>query len=589
MLSPGNTVNKSYTTQFEINRSHRAESWRVKDGKGNNYFLKLIDMARLSPHEFRPDGSILEANILQRLDHERISRLRDSSEIVLGPRKFACLIIDFISGETLAARFKRSLVFDSYDAIQIALEILDVLDYLHTQPEPVLHNNLVPENVLLDLNKGLCSVRLCGFGNARYLTQPRDAFKVDLQNPFHISNEGLNLVFTPQNDIFSVGSLLYKMLYGLPPWYIDVSEYNSDAQIKQAVMSERRKPLLGLSFAEAQTTVNSSLLEIVETALSADVAVRFATAGEFTEALRGELNRSVSLRKTTKRQESEPAETENDLTQRGLAGVAGMQQIKDILVNDVLRVLADKEGARKYGLSIPNGMLLYGPPGCGKTFIAQKFAEEANYNYIFIRPSDLASVYIHGSQEKIGKVFKEAREKKPSILCFDEFDDFVPRRDSINNASVSGEVNEFLTQLNNCGRSGVFVIGTTNRPDLIDIDVLRKGRFDIIIYVPPPDLEARVGLFKLYIENRPVDFGIDFDELAELTEGRVCSDIEFIVSEAARAAYRSGGRIDQTTLLEIVRSTRSSLTAEHIERYETLRNQIEGSQPQKHKTIGFEL
>lgn len=162
----------------------------------------------------------------------------------------------------------------------------------------------------------------------------------------------------------------------------------------------------------------------------------------------------------------------------GFADVAGMEELKQLLRAKVINVLQDRERALKYRLAIPNGMLLYGPPGCGKTFIAEKFAEETGFNYTVVKSSDLASIYIHGSQQMIGKLFDEARAKAPTVLCFDEFDALVPSRKESTHASMAGEVNEFLSQLNNCGKKGVFVIATSNRPDMIDPAVLRTGRID---------------------------------------------------------------------------------------------------------------
>lgn len=102
----------------------------------------------------------------------------------------------------------------------------------------------------------------------------------------------------------------------------------------------------------------------------------------------------------------------------GFADVAGMEELKQLLRAKVINVLQDRERALKYRLAIPNGMLLYGPPGCGKTFIAEKFAEETGFNYTVVKSSDLASIYIHGSQQMIGKLFDEARAKAPDRALF---------------------------------------------------------------------------------------------------------------------------------------------------------------------------
>lgn len=148
--------------------------------------------------------------------------------------------------------------------------------------------------------------------------------------------------------------------------------------------------------------------------------------------------------------------------------------------------------------------------------------------------SDLARIYLHGTQQKIGALFKEAKEQAPAILFFDELDAMVPERGKDSQQNIRGEVNELLSQLDNIGNSGVFVIGSTNKPDLIDKAILRAGRLEKHIYVPPPDFEARKELFRLYLANRPLDFGIDYTKLAKLTEHYVSADIKFIIDEALR-------------------------------------------------------
>lgn len=272
----------------------------------------------------------------------------------------------------------------------------------------------------------------------------------------------------------------------------------------------------------------------------------------------------------------------------GFSAVAGMEELKQQLRTDVIDILANKDEAAKYGLTIPNGMLLYGPPGCGKTFISEKFAEEAAYNYKYVKSSDLASVYLHGSQEKIAQLFDEARRNAPTILCIDEFDALVPKRDAINNASQSAEVNEFLSQLNNCGNDGIFVIATTNRPDKIDSAVLRSGRFDYKIFVPTPDLESRKALFQVILKDRPKESGIDFDRLARLTDGYLASDISSIVQKAAREAFRSKSLITHQLLQKAAESTSPSLSKNQLKEYDRLRSEFESATDDNRRNpIGF--
>jgi transitional endoplasmic reticulum ATPase len=238
-------------------------------------------------------------------------------------------------------------------------------------------------------------------------------------------------------------------------------------------------------------------------------------------------------------------------------------------------------------------MLLYGPPGCGKTFFAERFAEEAGYNFKKVISSDIASIYVHGSQEKIGNIFKDARENAPTILYFDELDAMVPNREKLNNQSQSGEVNEFLSQLDNIGDSGVFVIGSTNKPDSIDRAILRAGRLEKWFYISPPDFEARKSMFELYLKNRPLDFGINYSKLAELTENYVSSDIKLLIDEASRKTIREKTkRISMETLEFIIKNQKPTVPASELRKYEEIRRKLEDDdddqdQPYTRPKIGF--
>jgi transitional endoplasmic reticulum ATPase len=253
-----------------------------------------------------------------------------------------------------------------------------------------------------------------------------------------------------------------------------------------------------------------------------------------------------------------------------------MNNLKEYLSQRVIFVIQNKEKAEKYKLSTPNGMLLYGPPGCGKTFIAEKFAEETKFNFILVKSSDLASSYVHGAQEKIAQLFKQAEKHSPIVICFDEFDAFVPDRSNPATQYTASEVNEFLTQLNNCSKKGIFVIGTTNRPDKIDPAVLRTGRIDKLVYVPMPDEEARKGMFLIHLFGRPYNADeLDLQKLAELTDGFIASDLAYVVNEAAMVAAYTDKEISQILLEETIKNTRPSLRKDTLKIYEDIRNKMD--------------
>ena len=259
----------------------------------------------------------------------------------------------------------------------------------------------------------------------------------------------------------------------------------------------------------------------------------------------------------------------------GFKDVAGMDELKDRVKKKILFFLANPDLAEQYKIAYPNGMLLYGPPGCGKTFFAEKFAEESGFAFALIKASDLGSTYIHGTQGKINELFKEAKAKAPCIICMDEFDAFAPDRAKVTNSHFSGEVNEFLSQLNNCGKNRIFIIATTNNPEGIDPAVLRSGRLEHKIYIPAPDFEARKAVIKMEVLKRPCTDSIDFDRLAELTDGYVTSDLSLIVNDAAMNAAYARVMITQALLEESIATYRPSISAQILKQHEEIRKRME--------------
>lgn len=248
-------------------------------------------------------------------------------------------------------------------------------------------------------------------------------------------------------------------------------------------------------------------------------------------------------------------------TLMGFDAVAGMQDLKAQLVQDVIYPLTQKDKFEKFKLTIPNGILLYGPPGCGKTFIVRKLAEELNFSYFEVKHSDITTSYIHGGVGKIAEVFRNAKIHAPAIVFFDELEGMVPDRSSLDGTQSYKleEVNEFLTHLNDAGKNGILVVGATNQPELIDKAILRSGRLDKKIYVMPPDFDARKHLFKMYLSGRPIE-EIDYDTLAGQTVNYSCADIEFICNESARvAAVNNMESINQSLIINVIENNPSSI------------------------------
>ena len=248
------------------------------------------------------------------------------------------------------------------------------------------------------------------------------------------------------------------------------------------------------------------------------------------------------------------------------SGVAGMREIKAILERDVILPLQEPELYKRYRVDLPNGVLLYGPPGCGKTFIARKLAEILQFKFIEVKPSDLASIYVHGGQEKIGALFAEARKNPPSLIFFDELDALVPNRGGGDlYHHYAAEVNEFLVELNECWKSRVLVIGATNLLKKVDPAVQRPGRMDKKVFIGPPDLEARTDLLKLYMKERPQE-ALNWLRLAEACQTYTSAELEYIVNEAARMALTERRLITEGDILQALKDNPPSLIAADIEK-----------------------
>ena len=271
----------------------------------------------------------------------------------------------------------------------------------------------------------------------------------------------------------------------------------------------------------------------------------------------------------------------------GFADVAGMEELKSQLKSDIIDVLKEPERAKALGISLPNGILLYGPPGCGKTFFAQKLAEEVGCNFIAVNCSDIASTFVHGTQELIAEKFKEAAEKKPTIIFFDEIDAMIPKRNARGAEYTKTETNEFLTQLNNCGKKGIIAIGATNRPQDVDEAALRSGRLEMKVYLPAPDGTTRMMIMMKKLQDRSIHGMLVVDEFAEKTEGWISSDVAMVVDQAARLAFRRRQEyLDMDILNEVISQFKPTVTKSQLKEYDEIRDKFEGRK-QERQRIGF--
>jgi transitional endoplasmic reticulum ATPase len=437
------------------------------------------------------------------------------------------------------------------------------------------------------LSGDIPKAKIIDFGSVRLLNQSSKTYNKESLNLHYAASECITAgAFSPQSDLFSVGVVMYQMLFGMLPWNVSMTNYETKManDVSEKILQAREKPLLFPEIAEKIVDFDESVLNILQKALQNNTEKRFQSAKEFLQALNGEIVvQSVNV-ETRHTPLSKP--TAKKKQGGGFAAIAGMQQLKDMLQTDVIDLIQHPEEYHLHNLGLPNGMLLYGPPGCGKTFFAERFAEETGYNFIKVIASDLASIYVHGTQEKVGKIFDEARKNAPTILYFDELDAMTPDRENTQH-SYGSEVNEFLSQLDNIGDSGVFVVGSTNKPQLIDKAVLRAGRLEKHFYIPPPDFEARKAMFELYLKKRPLDFGIDYTHLAKLTENYVSGDIRLIVDEASRKVIREKTkRISMATLEFIIANQKPTISLDILKKFKQIKNEMEGIKEERPR-IGF--
>ncbi len=567
ILSKGQSISEKYKVTFFLKKGSYAETYRVKDQDGKTKLLKLFAYSKLNRTQFTENDDVLEIEILKEIKHPNLVKFCDSGELLLENQKYAYAILDFISGETLADKLKREQLLNIYEAKDIILGVLNGLKYLHSLNNPIIHNDITNLNVMLDLSGKISIPKIIDFGYARFLSQSNKDFLKDGLNPFYQANEAFNKIFSVQSDVFSVGALYYHLLEGLPPWFVEISKYKSDTiKLEDAVIAVRKKPLKFSNITDEQTQ------NIISKSLQPNAEHRFKNVNDFVKAINGELEVQLS----SPQQTSKPKLKEIKKG-KGFSAIAGMQELKDTIQLDVIDALNEKERYAEYGLTIPNGMLLYGPPGCGKTFFAERMAEEIGFSFYQLKPSDIQSKFVNQTQEQIKDIFDEARENAPSIIFIDELDAVVPNRDnsSVNHMNTSA-VNEFLAQMNNCGDDGIFIIGATNRPNSIDPAILRAGRLDKVIYLPPPDLEARELMFKLYLEKRPREIGLDYSEFAQATENYVSSDIKFLCDEASRTALKLKSRISKEILLETIKNNKPSISLKELNSYHAIKAKMEG-------------
>jgi transitional endoplasmic reticulum ATPase len=259
--------------------------------------------------------------------------------------------------------------------------------------------------------------------------------------------------------------------------------------------------------------------------------------------------------------------------------LGGLGPLKQELIEAIEWPLKSPEKFRQMGVRPPKGVLLYGPPGTGKTMIAQAVANETAANFISVRGHQMLSKWMGESEKAIREIFRKARQVSPAIIFFDELDSIAPMRGTDEGSHVMERVvNQLLSELDGLeALKDVVVIAATNRPDILDPALLRSGRFDRMLLVGPPDKLGRHEILKIHAGAMPKGEDVNLEELAELTEGYVGSDLNALCREAAMLALRQEGeKVEMKDFREALRKVRPSVEENMVSYYERINQRFKG-------------
>ena len=474
---------------------------------------------------------------------------------------------------TIKDRIRARKLFSEKETILSTLAIISLLDELHKVNRKLGYINIVASNFVCTSKIESNNIVMIDNSIDENLSEhypPQCTNENVCQAPEYFHGK-----FTELSEVYAIGALMYEMLFGIEPWAINVDMLDTTMRTL-VLLKMKRKPLLIPSLNGLNPS--NELMTIIGKATEYQPEKRYQSLEDLRTAISRQLSSSVK----------DKEQHRNIRRGNGFADIAGMDDLKEKIRYDIIDVLNDSERAKGLGITIPNGILLYGPPGCGKTFFAEKCAEEMQCHFMYVKCSDVASPYIHGGQEKIARLFEEAREKSPTLLFLDEVDALLKKRTKQQNASESGEINEFLCQINNCGETGVFVIAATNMPEEIDEAALRAGRLERKYYIGVPDVQTIEKLLEIQLRKRKTD-SINIKEVAKHLQGRVAADVKLIVDIAARLAFRNHCNISTQLLVEAVRTTPPSVSKAVIEEHLRIKEKFEQKQIEgKRRKIGFQ-
>ncbi|MDK2372379.1 MAG: CDC48 family AAA ATPase [Candidatus Korarchaeota archaeon] len=259
--------------------------------------------------------------------------------------------------------------------------------------------------------------------------------------------------------------------------------------------------------------------------------------------------------------------------------IGGLDEVKRELREVVELPLKNPDAFRRLGIEPPKGVLLYGPPGCGKTLLAKAVANESEANFISVKGPEILSKWVGESEKAVRQIFRKARQVAPAIIFIDEIDSLFPRRGTSFDSGVTERVvSQMLTEIDGIQPlRDVVVIGATNRPDLVDPAVLRPGRLERLVYVGPPDLNTRFEILKVLTKEMPLSDDVDLWKIALATERFSGADLAALVREAAMAALREDINVKEVEMRhfeQALTKVKPSLTDDMLKYYEEVKRTL---------------
>jgi len=255
--------------------------------------------------------------------------------------------------------------------------------------------------------------------------------------------------------------------------------------------------------------------------------------------------------------------------------VGGLNDEKKILEDNMVTAINTPNKFRKMGVKPPKGVLLYGPPGCGKTLLARALAAECGANMILVRGPEILSKWVGESEKAIREIFRKAKAAAPCVVIFDELDSLAKSKIKDENNRGETVLSQMLTEMEDSGTSNIVVVGITNRPDLIDNSMLRNGRLDIVLFVQSPDEKSRLDIIKILTDNMPLANNINLNEIAVSTQNYTGADLASLCREAAvNAMQRDSLNISSNDFALGLKRVRPSITKEIDKWYSDIKSEV---------------